>query len=422
MRVEDRLDDRAIAGAAAQDAAERVLRFAFARPRVPTQQRDRGEQHAGRADAALRGAVEMKGGAKPSHDRVAVAETLDGFDGAPFDLPDAGQAGADGFAVDEHRAGAAVAGVAADLDASQSAGLAQRMAEPLERRSVDPPRLAVELERNPGCAIEHQTTPPASPRTQVSIARRTKRQRRVAPIGGGRPHIVDRRQRREVGRLDRLAEAGVRGGADQAAFGFCDPLGDRRTAAHGDARVADDSIDDVERRRHHYDRDHEIAARAEFQERRAQRRRRRRHDDGRQNFIGGQRGAAVARDELRQRQPARAAVRGEFDRRVEDQQRRHAVGGGRGVAEIARDSAAILDLHGADFARGRLQRVESGRQVRGDYVGPGRRGADADGLGVDAYPAQRMQIRNIDIVAKERPLARRGKDVGRAGHDAGAPG
>ena len=173
VRVEDRLDDRAIAGAAAQDAAERVLRFAFARPRVPTQQRDRGEQHAGRADAALRGAVEMKGGAKPSHDRVAVAETLDGFDGAPFDLPDAGQAGADGFAVDEHRAGAAVAGVAADLDASQSAGLAQRMAEPLERRSVDPPRLAVELERNPGCAIEHQTTPPASPRTQVSIARRT---------------------------------------------------------------------------------------------------------------------------------------------------------------------------------------------------------------------------------------------------------
>ena len=120
VRVADRLDDRAIAGAAAQDAAERVLRFAFARPRVPTQQRDRGEQHAGRADAALRGAVEMKGGAKPSHDRVAVAETLDGFDGAPFDLPDAGQAGADGFAVDEHRAGAAVAGVAADLDASST--------------------------------------------------------------------------------------------------------------------------------------------------------------------------------------------------------------------------------------------------------------------------------------------------------------
>src|SRR5271156_4314141 len=115
----------------------------------------------------------MKGRPKPSHDRIAVAETLDGFDGAPLDLPDAGQAGANGFAVEEHRAGAAVAGVAADLDASQSAGLAQRMAESLERRRVDPPQLAVEAHRNAGCAIEHQTTPPASPWTQVSIARRT---------------------------------------------------------------------------------------------------------------------------------------------------------------------------------------------------------------------------------------------------------
>jgi hypothetical protein len=50
----------------------------------------------------------------------------------------------------------------------------------------------------------------------------------------------------------------------------------------------------------------------------------------------------------------RGRAGGEFDFGVEDQQRRHAVGGGRGVAEIAGDRAAILDLP-APISRGGLQ-------------------------------------------------------------------
>ena len=60
------------------------------------------------------------------------------------------------------------------------------------------------------------------------------------------------------------------------------------------------------------------------------------------------------------RQDADARRRAQLHLRIEDQQRRHAVGGRRGVAEIAGDRRHVLDLHRADLARGLLQRVEAG--------------------------------------------------------------
>ena len=134
-RVLHRVEDRAIARAAAQYACERVLDRLFVGTRLSPQERDGGEQNARGADAALRGAMGVKGGAKLRDNDLAVAQALDGFDRAPVRLPDRGQAGADRLAVDEHCAGAAIAGVAADLDARQAALLAQRMTEAIERRT-----------------------------------------------------------------------------------------------------------------------------------------------------------------------------------------------------------------------------------------------------------------------------------------------
>ena len=57
---------------------------------------------------------------------VAVAEALDRLDRAARDLAHRDQAGADLPAVEQHRAGAAVAGIAADLGAGEAEVVAQR--------------------------------------------------------------------------------------------------------------------------------------------------------------------------------------------------------------------------------------------------------------------------------------------------------
>ena len=56
-------------------------------------------------------------------------EPLDGHDIAAFDLPQRHQAGADLLALQQHGAGAAIPGIAADLGAGQAQILAQRLGE-----------------------------------------------------------------------------------------------------------------------------------------------------------------------------------------------------------------------------------------------------------------------------------------------------
>ena len=138
------VDDCPIAGAAAQDARERVLDRLLAGPRLSSQQGNRREEKPRRAGAALRGAVSEEGGAKLRDNGLIVAEAFDRFDRTPIRLPDGGQAGASRLAVDEHRAGSAIASVAADLDAGQVALLAQGMTEAFQRRSGNARRLSVE--------------------------------------------------------------------------------------------------------------------------------------------------------------------------------------------------------------------------------------------------------------------------------------
>ena len=61
---------------------------------------------------------------------VAVAEALDRLDPPALDLPHGHQAGAGLPSVEQHRAGAAVARVAADLGAGETEIVAQRRCQP----------------------------------------------------------------------------------------------------------------------------------------------------------------------------------------------------------------------------------------------------------------------------------------------------
>jgi hypothetical protein len=102
---------------------------------------------------------------------------------------------------------------------------------------------------------------------------------------------------------------------------------------------------------------------------------------------------------LRQRHSTQSPLRSEFNFGAEDQERRHAIRRRRSVADIAGDSAAILDLDGADIPRRGLQRVEGGRQIRLHDVSPSGSRADPDGLVVDVDPPQQSQVRDIDEIA-----------------------
>ena len=130
----------------------------------------------------------------------------------------------------------------------------------------------------------------------------------------------------------------------------------------------------------HGDGDHQIAPRAQLHEggRPVDRQR---HDDGGEDLVGFALGLAIAGDEFCERQAPCASAGQQLHFGIEGQQRRHAVGGRRGVAEIAGDGGAVLDLDRADLARRRLQRIEAGGERRGDQLAPGGAGADPHMIG-----------------------------------------
>src|SRR5262249_49152690 len=146
--VLDRLDDVLIAGAPAQVAGDAEADLLLARVRVLLQQAVRAHDHAGRAEAAL----------KPVH--LAKAFLQGGQravgSGHAFDRQDLGAIGLDGehgaglhrLAVEVHRAGAAMAGLAADMRAGQVELLAQEMDQQRARFDEGLDRLAVDLERD----------------------------------------------------------------------------------------------------------------------------------------------------------------------------------------------------------------------------------------------------------------------------------
>jgi hypothetical protein len=66
----------------------------------------------------------------------------------------------------------------------------------------------------------------------------------------------------------------------------------------------------------------------------------------------------------------RAGGAGELHLRVQHQQRRHAVGGGRGIAQVAADRAARLHLPPAHLPRRLLEGAKPGGRARVAQLGP----------------------------------------------------
>ncbi len=113
------LDDFAIAGAAAEHAGQSLPYFRLAGRRCARQQVGRRHQHPRRADAALRGPLSEEGGLQRSQIFV-LRQAFDGYHGSGVHPGDRDEAGAQLPAIHQDGAGAAIAGVAADLGSGQS--------------------------------------------------------------------------------------------------------------------------------------------------------------------------------------------------------------------------------------------------------------------------------------------------------------
>ncbi len=123
-------------------------------------------------------------------------------------------------------------------------------------------------------------------------------------------------------------------------------------------------------------------------------------------------GAAIAGDEACQRHAADTRCRGQLHFGIEGQERRHAVGGGRSVAEIAADGCPVLNLHGANLAGGLFQRVEGGRQRAAQNIAPTGRCADAKVPLLLLYAAKFADPRQIKKIIGERSADMGGIDIG----------
>ena len=140
-------DDCEIARAAAEHTAQRILHSGTIWRRIAGQQIHRRHDHAGRADAALCRAVTGET-LLQSDAKSALANTLDGLDALARDLRDRHQTGAGLLAIDAHRAGPAIARIAADLGSGEAEMLAQHHAQACRCRHSHMVHDAVDMERD----------------------------------------------------------------------------------------------------------------------------------------------------------------------------------------------------------------------------------------------------------------------------------
>ena len=142
----DRVLDRTIAGAAADVALQRGAEIGP----LGLVQRSAGENHAGGAEAALE-SLRVEEGLLHRVRAIFAAETFDRGDGAPLRAKRGDQAAMHGLAVEQHGAGAAIAGVAALLH-SELAEFAQERAQALAGAWRLRKIRAIDLEAHDGIA------------------------------------------------------------------------------------------------------------------------------------------------------------------------------------------------------------------------------------------------------------------------------
>src|SRR5439155_16992384 len=133
----DRVDDPLVAGAPADDGRDALADLAVARRRVRAQEIQRGDQHAGRAEAALQPVML----AERLLQRVELAvahQALDRAELGAVGLDGEHDARARGLAVEHDRARAADPVLAADVRAGESEILADEVDQELARLASPP--------------------------------------------------------------------------------------------------------------------------------------------------------------------------------------------------------------------------------------------------------------------------------------------
>ena len=183
-RRQHRPHDLPVARAPAQHPAERIEHLRLGRRAWPVEEGARRHQHARRADPALRRAVLVERPLQPAQATV-LRQPLDRGNRAASHLAERHQAGTDLLSVQQHRAGAAIPRIAADLGAGQSEMVAEHAREPGGGRRIDLDRPPVDAKAvrsgqasaglgrvRPDHATGHR--PALSERTSASSARRTR--------------------------------------------------------------------------------------------------------------------------------------------------------------------------------------------------------------------------------------------------------
>ena len=127
------------------------------------QQFARADQDAGRAIAALQRVALLEGALKIG-DRTGIRQALDGFHVRAVALHREGQAAADDLAIQQHRAGAAHAMLAADMTAGQRQILAKKIDQCLACLDAGRDGLAVHVKRDLEVARAHSCPERLSPR------------------------------------------------------------------------------------------------------------------------------------------------------------------------------------------------------------------------------------------------------------------
>ena len=175
----ERVLDRAIAGAAADIALQRGAEV------LPLRlvQRGAGQDHAGGAEAALK-SLRIEEGLLHRMRAAVAAKTFDGGDRVPLGAKRRDQAAMHRLAVEQHGAGAAIAGVAALLDA-EMAELAQERAQALPGARRLREWLAVDLESSCACALQVRRGFPRRAAASCACATSACRGRRCGRASSG---------------------------------------------------------------------------------------------------------------------------------------------------------------------------------------------------------------------------------------------
>ncbi len=174
------------------------------------------------------------------------------------------------------------------------------------------------------------------------------------------------------------------------------------------------SLDDC---RNHRNRDHQISPGAQFQKRRRGIFQPPRNQHSSQNFIRPTQRSSISGNKQSEGDSPSTYPGCQLDFRIQRQERRHSIRRRRRVTQVPCNRTPILNLHRADFARSRLERIKATRQGSADHFRPGRQAADPKMVTLNRDSPKLIERRDIDDIALRQPLAQRRIKIRSAGQN-----